>query len=122
MEESVRIKSLNPEMIANDMPVRWNSTYLMLQSIIPYTESFTVWYNNERRRSLLNKWHWQDTTLLCGFLQVFYEATTVLSSSLRATTPIVVHQLIIIGHVFKRYKNHRRLAGAVNKMLEKFLK
>ena len=78
--------------------------------------------NNERRGSLLNKWHWQDTTLLCGFLQVFYEGTTVLSSSLRATTPIVVYQLIIIGHVFKRYKNHQRLAGAVNKMLEKFLK
>ena len=37
-------------------------------------------------------------------------------------SPLVVHQLIIIDNVFKRYKNHRRLAGAVNKMLEKFLK
>ena len=116
------LNGLRPKMIANDMPVRWNSTYLMLQSIIPYAESFTVWYNNERRGSQLNERHWQDAMLLCGFLQVFYEATNIFSSSLRATTPIFVHQLINMGNVFKRYKNHRRLAGAVNKMLEKFLK
>ena len=45
------LNQLRPKMIANDMPVRWNSTYLMLQSIIPYAESFTVWYNNEQRGS-----------------------------------------------------------------------
>ena len=76
--------------------------------------------NNERRGTLLNERHCQDATLLCWFLQVFYETTTLLSSLLRATTPLVVHQLIIIGNVFKKYENHRCLAGAVNKMLEKF--
>ena len=116
------LNQLELKMIANDMSVRWNSTYLMLQSISPYAESFTVWYNNEQRGTLLNEQHWQDDMLLCGFLQVFYEAATLLSSSLRATTPRVAHQLIIIDNVFKRYKNHRHLARAVNKMLEKFLK
>ena len=96
------LNQLKLKMIANDMPVQWNSTYLMLQSIIPYVESFTVWYNNEHRGSQLNERHWQDATLLCGFLQVFYEATTIFSSSLRATTPLVVHQLTIIDNVFKR--------------------
>ena len=62
------LNQLDPKMIANDMPVRWNSTYLMLKSIIPCAESFTVWYNNEQRGSLLSEWHWQDATLHCGFL------------------------------------------------------
>ena len=118
MEESVRIKWGETE--DDSQRHACSMEFNLLDAA--YAESFTVWYNNERRGSLLNERHWQDATLLCGFLHVFYEATNLFSSSSRATTPIVVHQLVIIGDVFKKYKNHRRLAGAVNKMLEKFLK
>ena len=40
---------LEAKMIATDIPNRWNSTYLMLQSLIPFRDVFTIWYNNERR-------------------------------------------------------------------------
>ena len=109
-------------MIANDMLFRWNSTYLMLQSVIPLSTCFTFWYNGNRRDNLLNEQYWDDLRLICTFLQVFYEAATVLSSSLRATTPLILHHLIIISNVLKTYKGHQRLAWAVKSMQEKLLK
>ena len=34
---------LEAKMLATDIPSRWNSTYLMLQSLIPFRDVFTVW-------------------------------------------------------------------------------
>ena len=113
---------LEAKMIAWDIPSRWNSTYLMLQSLIPFRDVFTVWYNNERRHNVLTDEHWDDTAVLCTFLQVFHTATTNLSASLRPTSPIVMHELILLSDVFKRYKDHQRLGTAVDAMVSKFLK
>ena len=71
---------------------------------------------------MLGEGHWDDATVLCTFLQVFYTATTNLSASLRPTSPAVMHELILIGEVLKTYKGHERLRTAVAAMVEKFLK
>ena len=113
--------SLEAKMIATDILSRWNSTYLMLQSLISFRDVFTVWYNNERRQNVLGDGHWDDAIVLCSFLQVFYTTTTNLSASLRPTSPIVMHEMILIGEVLKTYKGHERLGTAVAAMVEKFL-
>ena len=109
-------------MIAIDIPNRWNSTYLMLQSLIPFRDVFIVWYNNERRQNVLGDRYWDDITVLCTFLQVFYTATTNLSASLRPASPLIMHELILIGEVFKTYKGHQRFVGAIPAIMDKFLK
>ncbi|KAK3204896.1 hypothetical protein Dsin_018942 [Dipteronia sinensis] len=38
-------KDILPRKFQIDMPVRWNSTYLMLKSALPYTELITSFYN-----------------------------------------------------------------------------
>ncbi|KAK2645691.1 hypothetical protein Ddye_020886 [Dipteronia dyeriana] len=38
-------KNLKPHKFPTDMPVRWNSTYLMLKSALPYALEFTCFYN-----------------------------------------------------------------------------
>ena len=68
MEESVQHYGLEDKMIATNIPNRWNSTYLMLQSLILFRDVFTVWYNNERRQNMLGDGHWDDATVLCTFL------------------------------------------------------
>ena len=71
---------------------------------------------------MLDQEHWDVATVLCTFLQVFYTATTNLFASLRPTSPIVMHELILIGEVLKTYMGHQRLELAVAAMVEKFLK
>ena len=71
---------------------------------------------------MLTDRHWDDATLLYKFLEVFYKAINVSSSSSRPNTPFVLHELIIIGDVFKAYKHHQLLKGVVLSMLMKFLK
>ena len=114
--------SLEAKMIATDILSRWNSTYLMLQSLISFRDVFTIWYNNERRQNVLGDGHWDDATVLCTFLQVFYTATTNLSASLRPTSPYVMHEPILIGEVLKTYKRHQQLGTTIAAVVEKFLK
>ena len=72
--------------------------------------------------NVLTDRHWNDITLLWKFLEVFYEATNVLSSSLRPTTPLVLHELIVIGDIFKAYRHHQCLKGVVRTICMKFQK
>ena len=71
---------------------------------------------------MLGEGHWDDATVLCTFLQVFYMTTTNLPASLRPTSPAVMHELILIGKVLKTYKGHQRLGTTVATMVKKFLK
>ena len=38
----------NPRKFGTDMEVRWNSTYLMLQNCIDYSEVITLFYNTKK--------------------------------------------------------------------------
>ena len=71
---------------------------------------------------MLGDGHWDDATVLCTFLQVFYTATKNLPRSLYPKYPIVMHELILISEVLKTYKGHERFGTALAAMVEKFLK
>ena len=92
----------------------------MLQSIIPYASCFIVWYNGEKRRNVLFDLYWDDANMLCKFLEMFYRATNVLSSSSRPTSPLVLNELIVIRDVFKQNKHHDHLNLVVFNILMKF--
>jgi hypothetical protein len=38
--------AIHPRKFGVDMDVRWNSTYLMLQHLVPYKYNFFVFYQN----------------------------------------------------------------------------
>src|SRR5579862_963074 len=60
-------KDLTPRKFQTDMSVRWNSTYLMLKSALPYADEITSFYNlntsKDTEREKLTEGDWYVTTI-----------------------------------------------------------
>jgi hypothetical protein len=86
-------KGMTPRKFGLDMDVRWNSTFLMLKHLIPYKEVFTVFINTNYNSGhmLLTNVHWYAAEHMFKFLELFYDATVVLSGVYYPTAPLVLH-------------------------------
>ena len=62
------------------MPIRWNSTYMTLQSTLNYKNAITVSYNLKIGYVQLEDLDWFFTKNFIPFLEVFYDAIVSLSS------------------------------------------
>ncbi|KAH9724628.1 putative AC transposase [Citrus sinensis] len=83
-----------------DCPTRWNSTYLMLMTVLkfqaafdrmaevdkPYEAYFTEKENNVRRVGPPGPDDWESAERIVKFLKVFYDATLLFSASLSVTS------------------------------------
>jgi hypothetical protein len=61
------------------MDVRWNSTYLMLKTLLPHKVTFTTlihanYPKGKEGELLLTKQHWAVAEKVFKFLELFYEA------------------------------------------------
>jgi len=65
---------------SDDVQHRWNSTYLMLQSCIPYKDSLTKYVNTTQNQFYLTEDDWRVVFYFYEFLKVFFDATKALSS------------------------------------------
>ena len=69
-------KNLKPRKFQTDMPVRWNSTYFMLKSALPYALEITTFYNlntaNDTKREKLTEGDWYVATVFVEFLTVIF--------------------------------------------------
>ncbi|KAK8288672.1 hypothetical protein V6Z12_D07G140600 [Gossypium hirsutum] len=63
--------------------VRWNSTYLMLESSLYYKDVLDYWGQRDKDYQMfaLSDEEWRNVTIICKFLKVFYDVTCVFSGS-----------------------------------------
>ncbi|KAK8320357.1 hypothetical protein V6Z12_A12G031900 [Gossypium hirsutum] len=69
--------------LRQDVYVRWNSTYLMLESSLYYKDVLDYWGQRDKDYQLfaLSNEEWRIISILCKFLKVFYDVTCVFSGS-----------------------------------------
>ena len=106
-----------------DMPVRWNSTYLMLKAVIRDRVQLNGFINaNYGVEPLISEETWHVITALTAFLDLFYDATVTLSGVYYPTSPLMVHTLLDIASHLKAYEGDRLLLNVVADMKTKYLK
>ncbi|KAK5804141.1 hypothetical protein PVK06_031790 [Gossypium arboreum] len=69
--------------LRQDVCVRWNSTYLMLESSLYYKDVLDYWGQRDKDYQIfaLSNEEWRNVAILCKFLKVFYNMTCVFSGS-----------------------------------------
>lgn len=109
-----------------DMPVRWNSTYLMLQLVLRDKIQFSAFVNQhfpqEDGYVLLGDDTWHVVESIVQFLQTFYDSTVSLSGVYYPTSHMIVHHILEIAQHLKEYENDPTLLVAIHHMKEKYLK
>jgi hypothetical protein len=110
-EEKIESKSS----VCLDVETRWNSTYLMLKSVVPFKKAF---YNlllkdasceKESKKcegGLIHECDWDDVNGLLPFLKIFYEATLRFSGSRYVTSNTYLLEIFGIGIVINGLTKH----------------
>ncbi|TYH95344.1 hypothetical protein ES332_A12G100100v1 [Gossypium tomentosum] len=109
-----------------DVCVRWNSTYLMLESSLYYKDVLDYWSQRDKDYQIfaLSNKEWRNVAILCKFLKVFYDVTCVFSGS---NYPMANLYFRGVWKVHKLLLNtikgpHSFLTPMVKQMQEKFNK
>lgn len=105
-----------------DMPVRWNSTYMMLKAVIRDEVTFSGWINANMGREHLSDDTWAVAKALCKFLELFYDATITLSGVYYPTSPLMMHTLLDIATHLQAFEKDRLLMPMVSRMKLKYCK
>ncbi|KAK1272218.1 hypothetical protein QJS04_geneDACA020942 [Acorus gramineus] len=93
-------RNIPPRKFPLDMHVRWNSTYIMLQSPID----------------------WQISKVFVQFLSIFYDASIACSGVYYPTSNLILRQLFNISCAFKEYRDYSILQQSIILMEQKFKK
>ncbi|KAG6406251.1 hypothetical protein SASPL_133850 [Salvia splendens] len=121
--------------LCQDVPTRWNSTYLMLEAALPY-EPVMKLFNNvtpQFGRDLRNLKHndltvglpgeedWIEVRKMCSFLQWFYVMTRLVSGTTYATSYSFLMEMCDIFLIIKRLEDDEdaEIRYMAKKMMEK---
>ncbi|KAK3205449.1 hypothetical protein Dsin_019495 [Dipteronia sinensis] len=122
------LNGLQPRRFQTDMPVRWNSTYLMLKNCLEYDTTISGFYNMKLAESgcppaqSLTPDDWYVAKIFVEFLQVFYNATVTLSRVYYPTSSQAIHQIVEMSDMLNTYREDDLLGDAVVAMETKFKK
>ncbi|TYI60904.1 hypothetical protein E1A91_D10G136600v1 [Gossypium mustelinum] len=89
--------------LRQDVCVRWNSTYLMLESSLYYKDVLDYWGQRDKDYQMfaLSSEEWRNVAILCKILKVFYDVTCIFSGSNYPTANLYfrgvwkVHKLLL---------------------------
>ncbi|KAL4566910.1 hypothetical protein LXL04_031036 [Taraxacum kok-saghyz] len=111
--------------ISLDVATRWNSTFLMLDRAIKYSDAFKLleeddehyvkYFSDEDRngRSLTgppDSKDWDNCAIFCKFLKIFYEATLKFSASKFVTANSYFHEICTVrGRILKLCANNQSI-------------
>ncbi|KAJ6804882.1 zinc finger BED domain-containing protein RICESLEEPER 2 [Iris pallida] len=106
-----------------DVPYRWNSTYLMLKSAIPFKDPITYYCNTDLNFEFqVTEDDWEVASSIYDFLETFYNATRTLSGVYYPTSCLALQELCNISFLFSKYRTNHNFAYVVQKMEAKFKK
>ncbi|KAJ9553532.1 hypothetical protein OSB04_017577 [Centaurea solstitialis] len=116
---SVGFKSLSG---AYDMPVRWNSTWKMLDNLIRQRQYIQPFYNQKFPGNNITDYEWMMIEGFHDLLTDFKTATKLLSGVYYPTSPLVLNQLYILSSKIYYYQSDENFRHVVRPMKVKFLK
>jgi hypothetical protein len=108
-----------------DIATRWNSTYLMIDSTLPYREAFQELVKQDRQYKYApSPDDWKMAEAIRSLLKIFFEATKVVSGSSYPIANRYFHEMWSVKLLLeKQGKNKNKLiASMVSKMQKKFNK
>lgn len=80
-----------------DVPTRWNSTYLMLDGALYYRRAFThLELSDSNYKHALNDEEWDKVEGICKFLGVFYNVTRLFSGSKYPTANLYFPNVFLV--------------------------
>lgn len=85
---------LSDKGLSLDVCIRWNSTYFMLKSTIPFQKTFNLMkVLNFDFSETPTMGDWKNVEMICDFLGLFYHATNVFSGSHYVTSNLFFHEI-----------------------------
>ena len=111
-----------PKKFRKDVPLRWNSTYLLLQSTVEYKEflcNFTVTHLPDVH---LHISEWNVCRDLLNLLKVFYDCTNTFSRDYFLTVHLFILEAGNIIGTILNVRSNPFLQICVNDMMRKWLK
>lgn len=105
-----------------DVPYKWNSTYLILKYCIRFKDVITYYCNVNPDFDYQTTENWLIPISIYEFLELFYNATCILSGVYYPTSPLVLTKIINMSHLFFIYRTVPDFDYVVSKMERKFRK
>ena len=104
------------------MPVRWNSTYIILEQCVPYKDAITNYVSAKLGLRFTDETDWQITELLFNFLGRFHEVTLKLSRTYYLMSPLALGELLRMSILFSEFRIHEILRVSIVSTEKKFKK
>jgi hypothetical protein len=77
-----------------DVITRWNSTYLMLKTVLKFRKAFEVLESEDQKYTYLpSPEEWEGVGAICNLLKVFKKATKIISGTMYPTTNLYFHHM-----------------------------
>ena len=111
-----------PRIFSADELHHWNSTYAILDEVIPYKEVLKTWIQWELGEPFFEDNGWANAEMILEFFKVFYLATTAFSNVYIPSSHTALHNIYEITKYFAKYRTHSQLQPVVVAMEVKFFK
>ncbi|WOL11353.1 zinc finger BED domain-containing protein RICESLEEPER 2-like [Canna indica] len=111
--------------LSQDVKTRWNSTYLMLVSALPYKDVFTRLKTREPKyKNLPSDYEWKMAKEVCDKLKIFHDVTELFSGREYSTANIYFPKVCEIKMALKEWINgdNQTFSLMATKMMDKFEK
>jgi hypothetical protein len=106
-----------------DIATRWNSTYLMIDSALPYMEAFYELVEQDPQfKYAPSADDWNMAEAIRSLLKIFFKATQVVSGSSYPTANRYFHEIWSVKLLLEKHTKNKNqiIASMVSKMQKKF--
>lgn len=109
--------------LRQDIPTRWNSTFLMIDSALYYQRAFLhLQLSDSNYKHSLSQDEWGKLEKLSKFLKVFYDVTCLFSGTKYPTANLYFPQVFVVEDTLRKAKvdSDSFMKSMATQMMEKF--